>query len=473
MKKSRFTILAALSFLSLLAIACFVVNASTQAQINRLENQTRSKRLSAFGLVSVTAPVQISPYIAAVPNGTIPNGQTEATNVIVWNAGSNYPYCEVYMTVNNGEETELGRGHDGKRSVLIRLGSTYVFKMIVYLGDQGADVREVAKLTVVGKLAQAGGTLGKRRRPGGDSGVAGIGRLGDKRANATSNVTKLPFFYDVRVVPQGDSLQLSFQTFEPSEFFIEVSKESPDANLPTEIPAGQRLPAAFPRNTRLAAFTLPGLSGVKKEHQATIRSAPGQVLEADALYYYVITAKAPDGGFRRYVGKFTNVSRTVRIVWERVKIINDGDPDAPGPLPPDCGEIDLWFWANYGQPGAGFAMINKLSGGKACSSHVYDLGREILIRNAPSTLTLSVSGRDNDQDDYSGSDLFGSSQPAPLSGPRDTGDDEQNVAKMEFNLNLFEIDSTVPFELISMRPGKGQGDFMFLVHGRIIITRSK
>jgi len=84
-----------------------------------------------------------------------------------------------------------------------------------------------------------------------------------------------------------------------------------------------------------------------------------------------------------------------------------------------------------------------------------------------------VSGRDNDRDDYSGSDLFGPSQPAPLNGPGDTGDEEQNVAKMQFDLNLFEIDSTVPFELISTRPRRDQGDLMFLVHGRIIITRSR
>ena len=419
-------------------------------------------------------PVQIKPFIRAIPNGTIPIGQTEVTSVILWNAGSDYPYCEVYMNVNNGEEAELGRGHDGKTSITIRSGSTYDFKMVVYLGDRGDDVREIANLTVVGRNASKTVTLGKRKRPAGSAETEttsniGEGRLRDRGSRTTAAVTKLPFFYNVQLKSQGDAIDLSFETFEVSEFFIEVSKESPYDGLPTEIPVGQKLQAAFPAGSRLAAYTLPGISGVKKQHQATIRSAPGQVFEANATYHYVITAKAPDGSFRRYIGEFVNLARTVRIVWERVKIINDGDPDPP--FGSDCGEIDFWFWANYGEPTARFTNLDNLNGGKACSDHEYPINREFTIPNAPNRLALSVSGRDRDTDVPIGSDLFGAAQPPPFSGPRDTGREEQNVAAYELDLRQTELNTRIPFKMTSMKADGGDyGDLMFEVYGVIIVS---
>lgn len=425
----------------------------------------------------ITSPVQIKPFIRGIPDGYIPDGQTEATSVIVWNAGSDYPYCEVYMTVNNGEETELGRGHDGKANITVRRGSTYDFKMVVYLGDRGDDVREIANLTMVGRSRSAGTiTLGKRKRPGTTSATEapstpGSARFEDKRPGTTSSIMKLPFFYDVRVKPLGDAFDLSFETFENSEFFIEVSKESPVYDLETEIPAGNRLPAAFNPGTRLSAYTLPGMSGVKKQHQATVRSAPGQVFEANAFYHYVITAKTADGSFRRYIGEFTNVARNVRIVFERVKIINDGDPDPP--LGTDCGEIDLWFWANYGRPDAQFAILNNINGSHkgACSGGEYKINREFTISNSATTLSLSVSGRDRDTESSAGSDLFGPAQPPPFKGPHDTGDEEQNVAFYEFDLRQIELNTTIPFKLVTPNADGGdQGDLMFEVYGRIIIS---
>jgi hypothetical protein len=81
---------------------------------------------------------------------------------------------------------------------------------------------------------------------------------------------------------------------------------------------------------------------------------------------------------------------------------------------------------------------------------VYDIRREFVIENAPDTLSLAISGRDNDKDDHAGSDLFGPSEPTPVAGPHDSGDEEQNVATGEFDLRLFEAGATVPFKLVSM-----------------------
>lgn len=458
-----------------LLLVCFVSNSNARGE--RVESDkelplTVFGSHAATGLTSASAPAQIAPYIKAIPDGSIPSGQTEATNVIVWNAGSDYPYCEIYMTVNNGEQTELGRGHDGKRGVTIRLGSTYVFRMIVYLGDRGEDVREVAKLTVVGRSAQSGtGTLGKRRKPGGAFGAGsgnsgagrrgvGQGRLSDERGAAASQLILLPFFRDVSVAPRGDAIEISFETMEPSEFFIEVSKQQPVANLQKQTAPGQGLPAAFPRGAQLAAFTLPGLSGVRQKHRATVRSAPGQVLEADALYHYVITAKSPDGGFRRYTGKFANVSRTVTVVWERVKILEDSDPVG-------CGDIDLWLFVNHGVPGGKELLINNLNDDSACTGSEYVLNHESTVENAPHMLRLVVNGRD---DDVNVAGAFLTNETTPLDGPSDDGEQEMNVAKGEFDLNSFELNSSFPFKLISVKPGKGQGDLMFEVYGRVVIS---
>jgi len=285
----------------------------------------------------------------------------------------------------------------------------------------------------------------------------------------------IQFFSNVQTqVERNESVSFSFETAEPTEFFIEVSKERPNRNTPVKVPPGQKLEAAFPPYTKLVAFTLPGASGVKTQHQVTLRPALRELLESDTTYHYVITAKAPDGTFWRYEGKFTTFTHLVKVVFERVKIVNDGDPDPPPPLPPDCGEIDLWFWANYGQPSAQFLMIKNLTRGapvKACTDHVYDINRRLVIENAPNVLSLAVSGHDNDKDDYAGSDLFEPSEPAPVARPHDSGDGEQNVATGEFDLRLFGAGATMPFTLVS-KPASGgsQGDLMFEVYGHITIT---
>ncbi len=445
-----------------------------------LINSSSAQIKSEFGSPRYVFGAQGKPFIRAIPDGLIPKGQSEAFSTVVWNAGSEYPYCEVYMTVDNGEETELGRGHEGKTRITVRLGSTYDFKMVVYLGDSGEDVRDVVKLRVVGKIDEPGTrTLGKRKLPASGS-QTGVGNrpFGDRRGNTSSSIASLPFFYDVSLQPHGDAFDLSFRTFEPSQFFIEVSREQPSAGLPTKTMTGQRLPPAFPGGSVLAAYTVPGFGGTNKEHRATIRSAPGQILYPDTLYHYVITAKAPDGSFHRYIGQFKNTSRQVRVIFERVKIISDGDPDPP--FGTDCGEIDLWFWANHGRPEAKFFAFNNLTsapggrGSVGCSDRSYDINRELIIPNAPELLVLSVSGRDRDTDSSSGSDLFGPAQPAPFKGPRDTGDEEQNVADSEFNLRQLEINTTISFKLVSKNAkGGDDGDLMFEVYGRIIITATR
>jgi hypothetical protein len=194
-------------------------------------------------------------------------------------------------------------------------------------------------------------------------------------------------------------------------------------------------------------------------------------LEQGKTYFFIISIASRNGqGSFQTTGSFTTWTRIVKVFFESIKIISDGDPDPPPPLPADCGEIDLWCWANYGQPGEQFLPIPKLGPGTigACSGKTYDLRRELVIDKAPDTLSLSVSGRDRDSNDYAGADLFGPSRPAPVDGPRDTGDDERNVARGEFDLRQFGPGTTRRFPLASIRAGGGSaGDLMFEVTVRI------
>lgn len=197
-------------------------------------------------------------------------------------------------------------------------------------------------------------------------------------------------------------------------------------------------------------------------------------LEPGTKYHYIISIPGPSGaGQHQTTGNFSTPNRMVTVVFETVKIINDGDPDPPRPLPPDCGEIALWFWANYGQPTARFMSIPKLGRGDigGCSDHLYDIKREISLWNAPNNLTLSVSGRDDDRGDHAGADVLGAFEPAPIDWPRDTGDEEQNGGKGEFNLTQIKDGEVRRFTLVS-RPADGgsSGDLVFEVYGYIKVT---
>lgn len=197
-------------------------------------------------------------------------------------------------------------------------------------------------------------------------------------------------------------------------------------------------------------------------------------LEPGTTYYYIVSIPGDDSATKlQTTGSFTNINRNVTVVIDAVKIISDGDPDPPRPLPPDCGEISLWFWANYQQRGAKFISIPKVGRGDigGCSDHLYDIKREFSLWNAPNILTLSASARDDDRGDYKGADVLGPFEPAPVEKPRDTGGEELNGASGTFNLTKIAAGEIKRFTLVSTAAhGGGRGDLMFEVYGYIKIS---
>ena len=405
------------------------------------------------------APPKITPNQnpATVPI-YIPKGQTQKSVDVSFNARPDYWYCEIFLSVNGGEDSEFARGENGTKPLTINLGQKYDFRMVVYSDDVGSNPTTVAKLTLTGQP--------KPEPPpaGGGGGGANSGMVASKKPGSVID-NAIQFFQNLRVKPEPDSaVTFSFETMTPTEFFVEVSKQRPDPNAPVKVAAGQPLGAAFPPNTQLAAFTVPGLSGVKSKHEVTLRGAGGHVLEANTTYHFVITAKASDGSFWRHGARFSMGGRDVRIVWEKIKIINDSDDVG-------CGEIDLWFWANYGQDGGKYLGIGQFNNNTACTDSVYQINREQTLEDATNILSLSVSGRDDDDNTGIWDARLGATARPPLDQARDGGIGEMNVAAKDFDLTGFEVGASIPFKLISLPAfGKRQeGDLMFEVWGRIEI----
>ena len=90
--------------------------------------------------------------ITADPNPVIlAEGQTQGKTTLTWDGGDQHPYSEVWVKVDDNDETFVVESGKGKRDVTIDLGKTYLFKL--------SDANELlASVTVTAKQqAPAGG----------------------------------------------------------------------------------------------------------------------------------------------------------------------------------------------------------------------------------------------------------------------------------------------------------------------------
>jgi hypothetical protein len=410
------------------------------------------------------------PTIMPNPNAVsfpvyIPKGQTARTVYVSWDDGPTHEYCEIFLSINGTQETEFGRNEQGTKPLTVNLGGKYAFRMVVYSDDKGGNPTTIANLIVTGQSKP-------ENPPAGEGGAGGrrSGRFVVAPGAARDNA--IQYFSDVlaQVAPLRDSITFSFKTMEPTEFFIEVSSQRPDARAPIKVAPGERLGAAFPSGAQLAAFTLPGLSGVNTQHRVTVRTAHGLILEPETLYHYVITAKTAAGAYWRHTDKFSIGTHNVKVILEKIRIINDSDPDV-GPIR-DCGEIKLWFRVNRGQPSFKDLVIGSVNNDNACTGQEYSLNRELVIENAPNALTISVIGKDYDPDFPSlGFPTPFIAQFDEISGPQDRGLEELNVAAGTFDLALIEAGTSGRFTLRSVSPESDrQGDLMFEIVIRVEVS---
>jgi hypothetical protein len=143
--------------------------------------------ISIVLLYCATASAQ---KITANPNPVqIPKGQTEKDLAISWDAGPEHEYCEIFISVNGGEASELARGHNGSKAVTVEAGSKYDFTMVVYSDDQGGNPRTIANLTVTDQP--------QPNAPPKGAGVGGLGKVGIINNDKLAGV--VPCILDVKV----------------------------------------------------------------------------------------------------------------------------------------------------------------------------------------------------------------------------------------------------------------------------------
>ena len=88
--------------------------------------------LSFLLLVGVNAQAQErqTPYIYALSNPVvIPSGQTRGTVTLVWDGGKDHPYAEVWVRVDQNDETFIVEQGKGTRNAQVELGKSYEFKL--------------------------------------------------------------------------------------------------------------------------------------------------------------------------------------------------------------------------------------------------------------------------------------------------------------------------------------------------------
>ena len=288
----------------------------------------------------------------------------------------------------------------------------------------------------------------------------GIRRDSKIKAEASKKVL-LPFISDLRVVPSASNAIISFKSSQRRLPLVEIGKEPPKPDRFGII--------AFPLGTSLFSRFVQLQDG-----RYTLNfNATNEQLEAGTVYYYIINVfndneNDPSRKREQETGVISTFTQSVKVVWEKIFIVNDSDDGG-------AGEISLWFWINYGQPGSKYMTINRLGNNSASTGQTFEINIEHIIDNAPNELSLSVSGSEDDLSIFGG--MFGSGDlpSPPLTGPSRSTNFEHNVASEIFDLARFpsEVGETrsQQFKLVSMPNGGNLGNLSFEIHGRFEITR--
>src|SRR5689334_3553014 len=97
--------------------------------------------------VSTQAQERQTPYIYALYNPVvIAPGQTSGTVTLVWDGGKDHPYAEVWVRVDQNDETFIVEQGRGSRNATVELGKNYEFKLSdsnVLLASVKVTVRQV------------------------------------------------------------------------------------------------------------------------------------------------------------------------------------------------------------------------------------------------------------------------------------------------------------------------------------------
>jgi hypothetical protein len=431
-----------------------------QVQPTPDREQRAQRRRGDDGIFQIPQPQRIPdmqrpqlspPYLFASPTQVrVKPGETFGYTGLVWDAGEKHPYAEVWKQVDDGAPQfvlEKGKGQTGAQ---IDLGKTYKF-ILTDFGETLDTVTVTATREIVGDLP--GGII---KRPGRET-----------EANMITYIT------DVQTEPRNNGAVLAF--FAPSS-------ASPVVEIGSAKPILVNGRYVFRDGSRIGSGNAVASRNIKKVgveantyHRFDFSMPIDSWLEAGTKYWFIVTGQNPSGqpDVFQTTGDFNTPSQRVRVVFESIKIVNSSDDKD---LLTDGGEIDLWFWVNFGQATERRFKIQNLNDNRAFTNYFYDLKREFIIEDAPNSLVLDVQGKEddtfagqgNDSDDF---------YVSPRYGPKktNTNDYEWNYASDKWDLGRFSTKPGEPFrqqfKLVSMPNGGDQGNLSFEVHGYWEITR--
>jgi hypothetical protein len=278
-------------------------------------------------------------------------------------------------------------------------------------------------------------------------------RVGGDIKSEASKQAHLPFISDVRVIPSASNAVISFKSSQRTPPLVEIGRVPP-------VPDRYGV-MTFPLGTSIFTNFVQPQDG---RYTLNVNVANEQ-LEAGTTYYYIINVfndnrNDPKRKREQEVGEFITLSQTVKVVWERVLLIDADD---------DGDSMAFWFWINHGQPGARSLIMSSASRGKLLRQ-LFGMYHEYVIENAPNDLSLSISAAHDIRSIARGTGIS-----EPLSGPSRDHYSEYNVARETIDLTRYpsEVGETrsYPFKLVSMPNGGNLGNLSFEVYCRFEITR--
>lgn len=268
----------------------------------------------------------------------------------------------------------------------------------------------------------------------------------------------------VAVTPGARSAVFSFQTRDAAYPNLRIGTAAP-----VQGPQGREPQVVrwyFAADEVASAYVAPRRDRGDGLTQHTLQLQP--VLAPNTTYHYIIEVGS-GAAMAQEIGSFTTVSRRVKVVFQKVRVIKGGDEGG-------VGNTMFQFFANYdAQTNRNFVWL----GGRAAPLRVpddswVDANKEFTLRDVDE-LRLAVNGYDEDFLTVGAPPVAGATSvvvgyPQNFASHNNAG--AWNVASADFNLALSPPAAkamTVPFTLHSLRVDSGS-DVMFEVAGSYTIA---
>ncbi len=98
------------------------------------------QKVGKLGVKHTAPATAVEPYITAAPNNIVlPFGQTAGQTTLIWDAGKDHPYAEVWFAVDGQSEQKILEKGAGSLPYPIAVGHSYVF----ILTDAGTKLATV------------------------------------------------------------------------------------------------------------------------------------------------------------------------------------------------------------------------------------------------------------------------------------------------------------------------------------------